>query len=171
MPQTQQQQPVPELKHIVKHAGANLAVNDVRLYVMQGELLALPGENSAGKSTLIRVQAEEYPRDKDPVLFNGASIHSAAAINSARAQSVMFIHRDSGLTDWQQAKWRLRQVLQETETDFEPPVRGFELSGTEKSLLYCLCRGSACATAVSLPASTEKTKTSGDDAKGAKHAA
>lgn len=34
MPQTQQQQPVPELKHIVKRAGANLAVNDVRLYVM-----------------------------------------------------------------------------------------------------------------------------------------
>lgn len=157
MPQTQQQQPVLELKHIVKRFGGNVAVNDVSLYVMPGEVLALLGENGAGKSTLIKVLAGVYPRDEGTILFNGLSISSAAAIKSASDQPVAFIHQDSGLIDWmtvaenmalvmgfprrfglidwQQAEWQAHQALQKTGVQLDPQARVFELSRTEKSLL------------------------------------
>lgn len=157
MPQTQHQQPILELKHIVKRFGGNVAVNDVSLHVMPGEVLALLGENGAGKSTLIKVLAGVYPRDEGTILFNGASIASAAAIKSVSQQPIAFIHQDSGLIDWmtvtenmalvmgfprrfglidwQEARWRSRQALQEAGVQLEPQARIFELSRTEKSLL------------------------------------
>ncbi|MBB1191962.1 ATP-binding cassette domain-containing protein, partial [Klebsiella pneumoniae] len=64
-------QPILTLSHIVKRFGGNVAVNDVSLQVMPGEVLALLGENGAGKSMLIKVLAGVYPRDGGDIRFQG----------------------------------------------------------------------------------------------------
>ncbi|NBI42999.1 hypothetical protein B0188_04335 [[Haemophilus] felis] len=48
-------EPILRLQNIVKKFGDHLAVNNISLDIFRGEILALLGENGAGKSSLIKI--------------------------------------------------------------------------------------------------------------------
>ncbi len=63
--------PLVEMKGITKSFGAVNALVDVDLTVMPGEILGLVGDNSAGKSTLMKILTGAYHRDSGEVLIEG----------------------------------------------------------------------------------------------------
>ena len=56
------------MRHINKSFGAVRALADVDLVLYPGEILGLVGDNSAGKSTLMKILTGAYQRDsgRDP---------------------------------------------------------------------------------------------------------
>ena len=65
------QQPIIEMRKISKSFGAVRALADVDLYLMPGEILGLVGDNSAGKSTLMKILTGAYHRDSGEILVAG----------------------------------------------------------------------------------------------------
>ncbi len=70
--------PVVEMKGITKHFPGVTANNQVTLKLYPGEVLALLGENGAGKSSLMNVLVGLYRQDEGEILVRGtpAEIHS-----------------------------------------------------------------------------------------------
>ena len=56
-----------KLSHITKHFGASVAVDDVSLAFVPGEIVGLVGENGAGKTTLMSIAAGELATDHGTV--------------------------------------------------------------------------------------------------------
>jgi len=67
--------PIIEMRGIMKRFGAVQALNNVNFRLMPGEILGLVGDNSAGKSTLMKVMTGAYQRDAGQVLVNGEETH------------------------------------------------------------------------------------------------
>src|SRR6478736_6946370 len=63
--------PIVEMRHIYKSFGAIRALVDVNLTLHPGEILGLVGDNSAGKSTLMKVLTGAYQRDEGEMLVDG----------------------------------------------------------------------------------------------------
>lgn len=70
------EQPILELKHIVKTFSGVTALDDVSISIRQGEVRALVGENGAGKSTLIKVISGAHAPTSGEFWFNGQKITS-----------------------------------------------------------------------------------------------
>lgn len=70
--------PAIEARNIVKRFGGALAVDDVSLTVMPGEIHAVVGENGAGKSTLMRVLAGIIAQDSGVVHVEGRPLETGA---------------------------------------------------------------------------------------------
>ena len=70
-------QPLLELKDVFKRFGAVTALNGVDFHVDAGEIMALVGDNGAGKSTMIKTIAGIHPLDEGEILWEGkpVSIH------------------------------------------------------------------------------------------------
>ena len=68
-------QPILELRGICKYFGGVHALEDVDLKLYPNEVLALVGDNAAGKSTLIKIVAGVYQPNKGKVLINGKEIY------------------------------------------------------------------------------------------------
>ena len=66
--------PFLKMKGIVKRFGALTAVDNVDLAVDRGEVLALVGENAAGKSTLIKVLTGVYQADQGEIFIEGDKV-------------------------------------------------------------------------------------------------
>ena len=69
------QQPIVEMRHIEKSFGAVRALRDVDLTLDPGEILGLVGDNSAGKSTLMKIMTGAYSRDSGDILVAGKPVH------------------------------------------------------------------------------------------------
>ncbi len=63
--------PLLEFEALTKRFGGTLAVDDVSLALGSGEILALLGENGAGKSTVIKMLAGIHVPDSGRILFRG----------------------------------------------------------------------------------------------------
>jgi simple sugar transport system ATP-binding protein len=63
--------PVIEMRGIQKHFGAVHALRNVNFTLAPGEILGLVGDNSAGKSTLMKVMTGAYARDGGDVRVDG----------------------------------------------------------------------------------------------------
>jgi simple sugar transport system ATP-binding protein len=72
--------PFVELKNISKYFAKVIANQDVSLEIRKGEVLALLGENGAGKSTIMKVLYGLYRADEGQILVDGV----ARAIHSPR---------------------------------------------------------------------------------------
>jgi ribose transport system ATP-binding protein len=137
--------------------GGTVAVDRVTLDIHRGEILALLGENGAGKSTMIKMLAGIHPPDGGAILLDGTPYTHRPPVAGER-QRVAFIHQDLGLIEWmtvaenmalgQGYQRRLglidwRQVDRQAAAalarvgldDLEPSLRVEHLSRTEKSLL------------------------------------
>ena len=66
-----------EVKHITKHFGEKVALDDVSLEIPEGKIFGLLGPNGAGKSTLIRIINRITIATKGEVLFQGHPITAA----------------------------------------------------------------------------------------------
>lgn len=66
-------QPYVQAKHISKRFGALTALNDINIDIYAGEVLALLGDNGAGKSTFTKVLAGAYPASSGELLVDGKS--------------------------------------------------------------------------------------------------
>ena len=88
--------PIIEMRGIQKHFGAVHALRNVNFSLMPGEILGLVGDNSAGKSTLMKVMTGAYQRDDGDVLFNGASTQFRSPQES-RDVGIEMIYQDFAL--------------------------------------------------------------------------
>lgn len=69
-----EQKVVLEAKNIVKQFGGLTAVNDVSMYVKEGEIVGLIGANGAGKTTLFNMIAGVFPPTSGKIYFSGQEI-------------------------------------------------------------------------------------------------
>ena len=63
--------PIVDMRNISKAFGAVQALRDVDLRLYPGEILGLVGDNSAGKSTLMKIMTGAYHRDSGDILVAG----------------------------------------------------------------------------------------------------
>ena len=89
--------PIVEMRRINKTFGAVRALVDVDLILYPGEILGLVGDNSAGKSTLMKILTGAYQRDSgdDPRRRRKAAI--SAARTRAASVGIEMIYQDFAL--------------------------------------------------------------------------
>ena len=63
--------PIIEMRDISKAFGAVQALRGVDLKLYPGEILGLVGDNSAGKSTLMKIMTGAYHRDSGEIIVGG----------------------------------------------------------------------------------------------------
>ena len=90
--------PLLELREVSKHFGAVIALHEVDLKVMAGQVTALVGDNGAGKSTLIKCVAGIYRIDGGEVVYDGkpVSIHGP---REASDLGIEIVYQDLALAD------------------------------------------------------------------------
>ncbi|ALA18452.1 MULTISPECIES: ATP-binding cassette domain-containing protein [Chelatococcus] len=88
--------PIIEMRGIMKRFGAVQALNNVNFHLMPGEILGLVGDNSAGKSTLMKVMTGAYQRDAGEVLVNGEETHFRSP-HESRDRGIEMIYQDFAL--------------------------------------------------------------------------
>jgi ABC-2 type transport system ATP-binding protein len=69
-----------EIKNVYKGYNKDMVLHDVSLTVMPGEIHGLIGENSAGKTTLIKCAAGIYRTDKGDITYDGEPIFDNPAV-------------------------------------------------------------------------------------------
>ena len=67
--------PVLEVRHVSKNFGAIQALTDVSFQVERGEVVGLMGDNGAGKSTIVKTVAGNFPPNTNISAW-GAPPHS-----------------------------------------------------------------------------------------------
>jgi simple sugar transport system ATP-binding protein len=85
-----------EMRNISKAFGAVQALNDVTLHLEPGEVLGLVGDNSAGKSTLMKVLTGAYHRDSGDVTVDGEHTNFRSPHHS-RDVGIEMIYQDFAL--------------------------------------------------------------------------
>jgi ribose transport system ATP-binding protein len=88
--------PIVEMRHINKSFGAVNALIDVDLTLRPGEVLGLVGDNSAGKSTLMKILTGAYQRDTGDVLVAGKPVHFKSP-HESRDVGIEMIYQDFAL--------------------------------------------------------------------------
>ncbi|WP_017522489.1 ATP-binding cassette domain-containing protein [Pusillimonas noertemannii] len=81
-------EPVLEVRQVEKRFGHTLALQDVSLDVLRGEVHALLGHNGSGKSTTVKIISGVYSPDKGSVSINGLE---------GRPAQIGVVHQDLGL--------------------------------------------------------------------------
>lgn len=131
---------------------ATHAANQVSFDVNRGEIVALLGENGAGKSTVIKILAGVYIPDSGEVLIDGKKINLPSS-----GSEIAFVHQTLGIIEWMTVAENIAQVLgfpkkmglinhQEMNRraktalsivggGIDPETRAFNLSRTDRSLL------------------------------------
>lgn len=88
--------PIIDMRHISKAFGAVNALIDVDLRLYPGEILGLVGDNSAGKSTLMKILTGAYHRDSGDVLVDGLPVHFRSP-HESREVGIEMIYQDFAL--------------------------------------------------------------------------
>src|SRR6185369_2780861 len=84
------------MRKINKAFGAVRALNEVDLTLYPGEILGLVGDNSAGKSTLMKILTGAYTRDAGEILVAGEPVHFKSPHDSRKA-GIEMIYQDFAL--------------------------------------------------------------------------
>ena len=90
--------PLLELRGITKSYGSVQALTDVDFEVRQGEVMALVGDNGAGKMTLIKCVAGIHPFDEGEILFEGKPVHISGPKDAVRL-GIEVVYQDLALCD------------------------------------------------------------------------
>lgn len=92
------EQPLLSIRDLKKRFGAVEALSGVSLDVRRGEVVALVGDNGAGKSTTIKmVSGVEIP-DEGEIWFEGQKVHMSGPA-SAEALGIQTVYQDLALCD------------------------------------------------------------------------
>jgi D-xylose transport system ATP-binding protein len=92
------EQPLLELRGVTKTFGAVVALNNVDFHVAAGQVMALVGDNGAGKSTMIKCIAGIYPVDSGEIRFEGQKVDIHGPKDSARL-GIEVVYQDLALAD------------------------------------------------------------------------
>ena len=84
------------LREATKRFGGTTAIRQVSLGLRAGEVLALLGENGAGKSTCVKLLAGVYPPSRGSVVLDGAPVAFGSPLDAQRA-GVAVMHQHPGL--------------------------------------------------------------------------
>lgn len=87
---------VVEMKNISKSFGAVRALIDVNLTLHKNEILGLVGDNSAGKSTLMKILTGAYNADEGEISFEGNSVHITNP-HESRELGIEMVYQDFAL--------------------------------------------------------------------------
>ena len=90
--------PILELKGVSKRFGAVQALHEVNFDVRAGEVMALVGDNGAGKSVTIKCIAGIYAIDDGEILFDGNPVSIGGPKDSA-ALGIEIVYQDLALAD------------------------------------------------------------------------
>jgi ABC-type sugar transport system ATPase subunit len=90
--------PLLSLHGISKSFGGLQALRGIDLDIHAGEILALVGDNGAGKSTFIRIISGAETADSGSIQFSGRPV-SIRSPNDARAIGIETLHQHLGLVD------------------------------------------------------------------------
>lgn len=88
--------PIVEMRGIDKSFGPVRALVNVNLRLMPGEVLGLVGDNSAGKSTLMKILTGAYQRDSGEILIDGKEVHFKSP-HESRDLGIEMIYQDFAL--------------------------------------------------------------------------
>ena len=96
MPDHNPSQPIVEMRAIEKSFGAVNALRHVDLVLYPGEILGLVGDNSAGKSTLMKILTGAYQRDSGEIVVSGEPVHFRSP-HESRDRGIEMIYQDFAL--------------------------------------------------------------------------
>jgi ribose transport system ATP-binding protein len=91
-------QPIISLRHISKRFGGVIALSDVSLEIVTGELHAICGENGAGKSTLMKILAGVLTEFDGEYHLRGESVRFGGTREAEQA-GVSIIHQELNLVE------------------------------------------------------------------------
>ena len=92
------QQPILQMKNIVKEFPGVKALDGVNLELYEGKIMGLMGENGAGKSTLMKVLSGVYKKDGGEILYKG-KIEDIKDTKDAQEKGIAIIHQELNLVD------------------------------------------------------------------------
>ncbi|WP_027167857.1 ATP-binding cassette domain-containing protein [Mesorhizobium sp. WSM3224] len=90
--------PVLEVRHVSKNFGAIQALTDVSFKVERGEVVGLMGDNGAGKSTIVKTVAGNFPPNDGEIVVDGEVCHFHKPVQ-ARAKGIEVVYQDLALAD------------------------------------------------------------------------
>lgn len=148
--------PVLALDGVTKIFPGVRALSEVSLNLFPGQVMALVGENGAGKSTVVKVLTGIYQPNKGDILLNGKPIHFSTPQSAANA-GITAIHQETvlfdelsvaeniflghaprsnfGLIDWPEMERRSIEILAGIGADIDPSVKLRELGIANKHLV------------------------------------
>src|SRR5258707_662976 len=86
------------LRGVSKSFGGTVAVDDVSIELRSGEVLALLGENGAGKSTCVKLLAGVYRPDLGQTFLEGCPLDLHSPLEAHR-HGIAVMHQHPGLFD------------------------------------------------------------------------
>ena len=89
-------EPIVEMRNINKSFGPVRALTGVNLVLYPGEVLGLVGDNSAGKSTLMKILTGAYQRDTGEILVAGKPVFFRGP-HESRDRGIEMIYQDFAL--------------------------------------------------------------------------
>jgi ABC-type sugar transport system ATPase subunit len=92
--------PLVRVEHLRKEFGAVVAVDGVTFDADGGEVVALVGDNGAGKSTVVNCLAGVYPPTSGRILLDGAAVQFPHPLE-ARRHGIEVVFQDLALADLQ----------------------------------------------------------------------
>ena len=87
-----------DVRNVSKSFGAIRAVNDISFSVGPGEVVGLMGDNGAGKSTMVKLIAGNFPPSEGEIAVDGHVCHFHKPIE-ARAKGIEVVYQDLALAD------------------------------------------------------------------------
>jgi simple sugar transport system ATP-binding protein len=90
--------PLLEVRNLSRHFGAVKALDNCSMVVGPGEVVALAGDNGAGKTTMIKAVSGVYPPTSGEILIDGNPV-SFSSPEDAREKGIETIYQDLALAD------------------------------------------------------------------------
>ena len=87
-----------DVREVSKSFGAIRAVNGISFSVQPGEVVGLMGDNGAGKSTMVKLIAGNFPPTDGEIAVDGEVCHFHRPIE-ARAKGIEVVYQDLAIAD------------------------------------------------------------------------
>lgn len=87
-----------EVRGVSKSFGAIHAVNELSFVIEPGEVVGLMGDNGAGKSTMVKLIAGNFPPTTGELLVEGQACHFQKPVE-ARAKGIEVVYQDLALAN------------------------------------------------------------------------
>jgi simple sugar transport system ATP-binding protein len=87
-----------DVRGVSKNFGAIKALTEVSLTMESGEVVGLMGDNGAGKSTMVKLVAGNFPPSEGEVAVDGEICHFHKPVE-ARAKGIEVVYQDLALAD------------------------------------------------------------------------